>query len=563
MSSVEICANLWIKLVRRNFMRKAGILLHPTSLPAGAGIGSLGKSAFDFVDFLACSGISLWQVLPLGPTGYGDSPYQSFSTFALNPLLIDFDDLVTRGWATEELVKKPSYIKAKGNVEFGSVVWWKTNALKKIAAHFLELLTNPDSAKSENYDENTKADFFSFCRKNQFWLKDYAAFMSIKGFYDAKAQKEREEAEKSGEKVSVNGTWNVYWPKKLAKHDEEAVEKWINEHTEDFLQTEAIQFFAFTQWKTVREYANSKNIEIIGDIPIFVAADSADVWANQKLFQIDAKGLFKCVAGVPPDYFSQTGQLWGNPLYNWPQMKKTGYEWWIKRIEQTLKLVDYVRIDHFRGFESYWAVPFGSENAISGEWKKGAGIELFEAIQKKLGKLPLIAEDLGIITDKVRELRDKAGLPGMKVIQFGFDKNEYNAGSLKNSFLPHNYETTNCVAYTGTHDNDTTQGFLESLDDDSLALVASYAKGEKVSAEQAKKLVKSRELCKSLVKLCLSSTADFAIVPLQDIYALGGEARMNMPSTSGTNWSWRATEKQISDEKTADWLKNLCTLYAR
>ena len=541
-------------------MRKAGILLHPTSLSKTNGIGTLGKSAFEFIDWLKKSGMKVWQVLPLGPTGYGDSPYQSFSTFALNPLLIDFEDLAERGWATEKLIKKPSYIKNKGPVDFGSVVWWKNNALKEISKYFLELITNPDAA-NEDFDPNTKMEFFTFCRENLFWLKDYAAFMSIKAFYDKKAQAESEE-----KKCAVNGSWNVYWPKKLAKHDSAAVEKWINEHTEEFLQTEVVQFFAFKQWQAVHEYAKSKEIEIIGDIPIFVAPDSSDVWANQKLFQIGADGQFKAVAGVPPDYFSATGQLWENPLYNWKNIKKDGYSWWILRVKKMLSLVDYVRIDHFRGFESYWAVPFGSENAINGKWEKGPGLDLFDAIRKELGDLPLIAEDLGIITDEVRKLRNSTGLPGMKVLQFGFDKNERNAGGLKNAFLPHNFETTNCVCYTGTHDNDTTQGLLESLDEESLVLVADYLTGEKNSAENAKKLLKSKLLTKSFIKLAFSSIADFAIIPLQDIYALGSESRMNMPSTSGKNWSWRASENMTGGEKaekTAEWLKNLCVLYAR
>ena len=541
-------------------MRTSGILLHPTSLPGTAGIGTFGKGAFAFVDFLEKAGMKLWQVLPLGPTGYGDSPYQSFSTFALNPILIDFDDLVERGWATEKLVKKPSYIKNKGRIDFGSVVWWKGNALKEIAKYFLELITNPD-ASSEEFDPNTKMAFFKFCRENQYWLKDYAAFMSIKAFYDAKAQKEREETG-----ADVNGSWNVYWPKNLSKHNEQAVEKWINEHSEDFLQTEVIQFFAHVQWSELHEYANSKNIQIVGDVPIFVAADSSDVWANQKQFLIGSDGQFSAVAGVPPDYFSATGQLWGNPLYNWKNMKKDGYSWWIGRVKKMLSLVDYVRIDHFRGFEAYWAVPFGSENAINGTWEKGPGIDLFNAIKKELGELPLIAEDLGIITDEVKALRDESGLPGMKVLQFAFDKNEYKAGCLKNVFLPHNFETTNCVAYTGTHDNDTTQGLLESLDDESVALIASYFTGESVSAESARKLVKNKKLTKEFIKAVLSSTADMAIIPMQDIYALSSDARMNLPGTSGSNWSWRIDENMISGakaEKTAAWLKNLCVLYAR
>ena len=542
-------------------MRKAGILMHPTSLPGSAGIGTFGKSSFAFVDWLEKAGMKIWQVLPLGPTGYGDSPYQSFSTFALNPLLIDFDDLVERGWATSKLVKKPSYIKTSGKVDFGAVVWWKSNALKEISKYFLDLIANPDSTEASDFEQNTKADFLAFCQENQYWLRDYAAFMSIKSFYDAKAAKQSEE-----EKRAVNGAWNVFWEKKLSKHDEKAVEKWISEHTEDFLQTEVVQFFAAKQWAAVHEYAKSKGIEIVGDVPIFVAADSSDVWANQKLFQIGKDGEFTNVAGVPPDYFSATGQLWGNPLYDWKAMKKDGYAWWIARIKKMLSLVDYVRIDHFRGFESYWAVPFGSPTAENGKWEKGPGIELFDAIKKELGELPLIAEDLGIITDEVRALRDEAKLPGMKVLQFAFDKNERKAGALKNAFLPHNYDTTNCVAYTGTHDNDTTQGLFESLDDESIVLIADYLTGEEHSVEAARKLVKSKKLTRIFIKTTLSSIAEIAVIPLQDVYAVGNEGRMNMPSTSGTNWAWRAEQGQIFGEKArkaADWLKQLCVLYAR
>lgn len=541
-------------------MRKAGILMHPTSLPGSAGIGTFGKAAFEFVDWLEKAGMKIWQVLPLGPTGYGDSPYQSFSTFALNPLLIDFDNLVERGWANQKLTKKPSYIKTKGDVDFGAVVWWKSHALKEIAKYFLELITNPD-ASSDNFDQNTKMEFFTFCRENQYWLRDYAAFTSIKSFYDAKAARQAEE-----EKRAVNGAWNVYWDKNLSKHDEKAVEKWINEHSEDFLQTEVIQFFAAKQWSAVHEYAKSKGIQIVGDVPIFVAADSSDVWANQSLFKIGSDGQFSAVAGVPPDYFSATGQLWGNPLYDWDAMKKDGYSWWIARVKKMLSLVDYVRIDHFRGFEAYWAVPFGSPTAENGKWEKGPGIELFDTIKKELGELPLIAEDLGIITDEVRALRDDAELPGMKVLQFAFDKNEWKQGCLKNVFLPHNYDTTNCVAYTGTHDNDTSQGLFESLDDESVILIADYLTGEANSVESAKKLVKSKKLTRMFVKSALSSIADIAVIPLQDVYCIGTKARMNTPSTSGKNWAWRAEQgliKGAKAEKAAAWLKQLCVLYAR
>ncbi|WP_407427254.1 4-alpha-glucanotransferase, partial [Treponema sp.] len=286
----------------------------------------------------------------------------------------------------------------------------------------------------------------------------------------------------------------------------------------------------------------------------------------QKFFQTGKNGNFSAVAGVPPDYFSATGQLWGNPLYNWKNLKKDGYSWWISRIKKMLSLVDYVRIDHFRGFESYWAVPFGSENAVNGKWEKGPGIDLFNAIRSELGDLPLIAEDLGIITDEVRSLRDESGLPGMKVLQFAFDKNEWKAGSLKNAFLPHNFETTNCVIYTGTHDNDTTQGLLESLDDETVRLIAEYFTGEVQTAESAKKLVKSKKLTKEFIKAALSSTANIAVIPLQDLYALSSETRMNMPSTSGANWAWRADECMIKGEKAekmAVWLHELCVLYAR
>ena len=541
--------------------RKAGILLHPTSLPDSAGIGTLGKSAFTFIDFLEKAGMKLWQVLPLGPTGYGDSPYQSFSTFALNPLLIDFDDLVERGWASKNAVKKPSYINNKGLIDYGSVVWWKNAALKEIAKSFLETITNPKAAEEGTYDPAVKADFYAFCQENQYWLKDYAAFTSIKSYYDAKAQKESDE-----KKCKVNGCWNVYWEDSLSRHEEAAVEKWINEHSEEFLQTEVIQFFAAKQWNAVHEYAKSKGIEIVGDVPIFVAADSSDVWANQNMFLIGEDRNFTVVAGVPPDYFSATGQLWGNPLYHWENMKKDGYSWWIARVRKMLSLVDYVRIDHFRGFEAYWAVPFGSENAISGKWEKGPGIELFNKIKSELGDLPLIAEDLGIITDEVKALRDGAGLPGMKVLQFGLDVSEYEKGALKNVFLPHNFDTANCVAYTGTHDNDTTQGLLESLDDDNLVLFADYLTGEKNTLDEAKKLLSSKKLCKALVKCAYSSIANFAVVPLQDVYALGTEARMNTPSTSGANWCWRVEKNMISGDKAdkaAAWLKNLCVLYAR
>ena len=529
--------------------RLAGILLHPTSLPGSYGIGTLGKSAFAFVDFLEKARVRLWQVLPLGPTGYGDSPYQSFSTFALNPLLIDLDLLCERGWARPTDIVPPAFVRQKGDVDFGAVVWWKLPVLRTCADYF--------SAHAGDAD---RAEFAAFCKKNVSWLDDYASFMSIKTHHDLQAAAE---SERKGKPVA--GTWNRYWKKDLAAHDRAAVFAWNRAHGEEIAQYKVMQFFAATQWQSLKSYANGKGIAIVGDIPIFVASDSADVWANQPLFQLTKRGVPKCVAGVPPDYFSATGQLWGNPLYDWKAMKADGYRWWVARIRRLLELTDWVRIDHFRGFESYWAVPFGNPTAEQGTWKKGPGRALFEAIRKSLGDLPLIAEDLGVITDAVRDLRDGLGLPGMKILQFAFDENERRAGNLVNAFLPHAYDRP-CVVYTGTHDNDTTQGFLESLDDGTLALIASYLCGEAVDAERAKRLRKNGTLLRSLITLALSSTAQFAVIPLQDVYRLGTKARMNTPSTSGKNWAWRMTDAMLAGEKAdaaAAWLAELVALYGR
>ena len=542
--------------------RKAGILLHPTSLPFTPGIGTIGKSAFAFLDWLNAAGMKVWQVLPLGPTGFGDSPYQSISTFALNPLLIDLDDLVSDGIAAKKQARPPTEMQKGGKIDFGAVVKWKTNALKNIARSFLIKITNAQADEKKAEQINTlKSDFHEFCAENDFWLRDYAAFMSIKTFYDEKAQ-----FESSQKKSSVNSMWNVYWEKSLSRHDEPAVENWINSHTEDFLTHELIQFFAFRQWSILRAYAKSKGIDIVGDIPIFVAPDSCDVWANQKYFQLDDNRCFTKVAGVPPDYFSATGQLWGNPLYDWNALKKDNYSWWIQRIKNTLKLVDYVRLDHFRGFEAYWAVPFGNKTAIEGEWLKGPGKDLFNAIKKELGTLPLIAEDLGVITDEVKDLRDSFDFPGMKILQFGFDKTELKNGALKNAFLPHNYTTPNCVVYTGTHDNDTAKGILDTADDETLLLIASYLLGKPPKKKNIKKLRFSGKLCRRLVKLAFSSIAATCIIPLQDVFELGSGSRMNTPSTSGTNWTWRAEPYMLTGLKArqkGEWLKNMCILFNR
>lgn len=520
-----------------NLPRKSGILLHPTSLPSSKGIGTLGKSAYDFVDFLNESKVSLWQVLPLGPTGFGDSPYQCFSAFALNPLLIDFDLLVEKGWALQEDVECPDEISENGNIEYGKVIFWKNKVFAKIAEKIKKL----GGKKFEN-------EFNSFLKENDFWLEDYSLFMNIKSYYDK------------------DGQWNKGWSEDLKNRDSEALKKWESSHKKEISTTKIIQFLVFLQWNELHEYAKSKNVKIIGDIPIFVSPDSADVWSNQKYFQLDEKCCPKVVAGVPPDYFSPTGQLWGNPLYDWKKLEENNFVWWILRIKQSLKLFDYLRIDHFRGFDSYWAVKADKKTAVDGKWIKGPGIKLFNEIKKQLGELPLIAEDLGEITDSVRKLRDKANLPGMKILQFAFDTNEYSNEKLVNAFLPHTFTTTNCVIYTGTHDNDTTQGFLNSLNNENIVLVASYLEGRKISWQEARNFSSSGELCRRLVAKCFESTASFAIVPLQDLFCFGSDCRMNTPGTNCANWSWRMRSDLLYGESASiakAWLKEMNILYNR
>lgn len=520
------------------FTRRSGILLHPTSLPGTPGIGTLGAYAYSFVDWLEESNQTLWQILPLGPTGYGDSPYASFSTFAGNPLLIDLDMLVQKGWGRKEDIVPPEYIKKDGPVDFGAVVWWKNPVLNKCAQYFLKNATSEDLQLYKH-----------FCKNKAQWLNDYATFMSIKQVYDAKAAEEN----------PVSSMWNVYWPKELASYDLEAVKKWQKEYKADIETVKVIQFFFDYQWTQLKNYAASKSIKLIGDIPIFVAPDSADVWSNQKLFQLDDDGKPLCVAGVPPDYFCADGQLWGNPLYNWEQMKKSGYSWWIARIKRVFELTDIVRIDHFRGFEAYWAVPSGEKTAINGKWIKGPGVDLFKSIKKKLGDIPVIAEDLGVITEEVSKLRDDCAFPGMKVLQFAFSTDEINRNGMTNYFMPHMFTTSECIVYTGTHDNDTLQGWLNNCTDDLLVKVAEYIQEEKLTVEKAKKLVKSGILRKNMIKKVLSSCAVYAVIPMQDIIGIDNEGRMNMPSTTGRNWTWRMkkTDLKESASKELAFISNL------
>lgn len=499
---------------RKDLPRLSGILLHPTSLPSPYGIGDLGEEAYRFIDFLQKSGQRLWQVLPLTPTGFGDSPYQSFSAFAGQPLLISPSHLIELGLLSEaDTADCPAGSSAK--VDYGTIIPWKTKLLGLAYKHFCER-ENAELAKA----------YTAFYSKNQFWLDDYALFMTCK-------------------ELNNGESW-LYWEEKYRTPSPA-----FKEHLRCTYRTQLeyyyfVQFLFFREWYALKAYANEKQIEIVGDIPIFVSMDSADVWANPKLFQLDSSGFPTVVAGVPPDYFSATGQLWGNPLYDWDMHKQTHYRWWILRLKSQLEMFDYLRIDHFRGFESYWAVPYGEETAICGSWKQGPGAELFLAIERALGDdLPIIAEDLGIITPQVEALRDRFGFPGMKVLQFAFEN-----ASDESSFLPHRFTDTNCVCYTGTHDNDTTAGWFETACKDSQDKVCRYmnSNGCRISID--------------FIRVCMGTIAAYAIYPLQDALCLGKEGRMNIPGVAADNWNWRYLREDLTDEL-AEELRELAHLYGR
>jgi 4-alpha-glucanotransferase len=492
--------------------RASGVLLHPTSLPGAFGIGELNDSAYKFIDFLADTGQKLWQVLPLGPTGYGDSPYQCFSAFAGNPLLISLDHLVRENALTkDELDDAPTF--PADRVNFGDVIEFKSEILKHSFVRFNNYASTADQ----------KA-FVQFCADNASWLDDYALFMALKDAHDGAA-------------------WNT-WEDDIARRTPKALSKARKDFAPQILTQKYLQYQFFKQWGWVRDYAADKGVQIIGDIPIFVAYDSADAWANRDLFYFDERGNPIVIAGVPPDYFSPTGQRWGNPLYRWDVMHKQGYGWWIERIKAALKLYDYVRIDHFRGFESYWEVPASEPTAMNGQWVKGPNTALFEAIQGALGNdLPIIAEDLGIITPEVRALREAFNFPGMRVLQFAF------VADTASDFLPHNY-VPNCVAYAGTHDNDTTVGWWEKLDEPTRAKVRDYlgVTGEQINWD--------------FIRALYMSVANTAIVTLQDLLGLNSEARMNFPGRAEGNWYWRFAWEQLTPEVRAKLLK-MTTMYGR
>lgn len=495
--------------------RLSGILLHPTSLPSPYGIGDLGKEAYEFVDFLEASGQHLWQILPLTHTGYGDSPYQSFSAFAGQPLLISPSHLRELE-LVEEIELNTCPVSDPEHVNYGTIIPWKQKLFHRAYERFTAVDKNP----------RLHEDFDTFCSSQAFWLDDYALFMACKDKNDGKSWQD----------------WSEEYRNPSSAFKEE-LHRTLSEETGYY---KFLQFLFFLEWKKLKTYANEKNIQIIGDIPIFVSMDSADVWGAKHLFQLDSKGYPLAVAGVPPDYFSATGQLWGNPLYNWDVHRQEGFSWWIRRIQSQLENLDILRIDHFRGFEACWSVPYGEETAVNGQWMKAPGTELFHAIQSALGdNLPIIAEDLGVITPEVEALRDSFHFPGMKVLQFAFD----SLG--EGNFLPHRFTTPNCVCYTGTHDNDTTPGWFQTLSPDCQKKVMDYT----CTQEEA-------DLSHGLIRTCLGSIAAYAIFPLQDLLSLGSSARMNFPGVAAGNWSFRYLKEQLTPELSAR-LKELTVLYGR
>jgi 4-alpha-glucanotransferase len=507
--------------------RASGILLHPTSFPGPYGIGDLGEAAFDFIDYLVEAKQSLWQVLPLGPTGYGDSPYASFSSFAGNPLLISLDKLVETGdLAAADLANVPNFPIDK--VDYGWVIHWKMPLLQKAARNFLT-----------RAGADRRVEFEAFCAEQAGWLEDYALFMAVKEHFDEKARK-----------ANIFGAmWSNYWDKDIALRQPEVVARWQKERAETIAIRKVWQFYFFQQWTSLRQYANQQGIRIIGDIPIFVAPDSVDVWANRELFHLDEEGHPTVVAGVPPDYFSETGQLWGNPLYNWDKLTAQGYQWWIDRIEATLRQVDIIRIDHFRGFEAYWEVPAGAETAIKGRWVKAPGMELFQLIEQVLGQLPILAEDLGVITPDVEALRDHFGFPGMKILQFAFDSKEAGGLNATNAFLPHNH-TYKCVVYTGTHDNDTTRGWYRERTAEEKDLIRRYLARP------------DNDIVWDFIRMAMASVGCFAMIPFQDVLNLDSDARMNTPAILGGNWAWRYRPEALNSWSSTR-LRELVDLYGR
>lgn len=490
-------------------MRKGGILLPVSSIPSKYGIGTFSKQAYEFVDFLEKAGQKYWQILPLGPTGYGDSPYQSFSTFAGNPYYIDLEELIEKGWLTEEECDACDFGTDGEHVDYEKIYLSRFIVLKKAYER-----------------SNISADetFLKFREENAFWLEDYALYMAVKNSFD-----------------SVS--W-IEWDEDIRLRKKEAMASYKEKYAEEVEFYKFQQFLFASQWFALKAYANKKGIEVIGDIPIYVAFDSADTWANPELFQLDGNCVPVGVAGCPPDSFSATGQLWGNPLYRWEYHKETGYEWWMRRIAYCYQLYDVVRIDHFRGFDEYYFIPYGDGTAEFGHWEKGPGYDIFKVMKEKLGKKAVIAEDLGFLTPSVLKLVKKTGYPGMKILQFAFDSRE------ESDYLPHNY-MNNSVVYTGTHDNDTTLGWYNTLN-----------KRDKAFARRYLNIKSGKDVHWEFIRAALASVSDTAIIPMQDYLGLGAEARINIPSTLGNNWKWRMSDGQLTEEL-AEKIRKMTILYGR
>ncbi len=494
--------------------RVSGILLHPTSLPSPYGIGDLGPGAYHFIDFLAGTGQQVWQVLPLGPTAFGNSPYMCYSALAGNHFLISLDSLRDQGLLHhDDFAGMPQF--AADKIDYDKAIAFKVALLKTACENF-----------KANASTQQRYEFNQFCEKKAYWLDDYALFMALK-------------------EVKDGASWHT-WEPELAKRDPETLEKYRLRLPGEIFFQKFLQYEFARQWSAIKQYANLHGIYIIGDIPIYVAHDSADVWARPENFSLDVRtGEPATMAGVPPDYFSATGQLWGNPTYNWGRLKKTNFAWWIERFRTLQDYVDYIRIDHFRGFEAFWAVPKGEKTAMRGRWVKAPGVEFFETLRQELGELPILAEDLGIITPEVEALRDRFDFPGMRVLHFAFGSKP------DNSFLPFNY-SRNTVVYTGTHDNNTTLGWFEhDLNDYERTNVLNYLGG-----------VSEQGIHWSMIRLALSSIANLAILPLQDLLGVGQDGRMNFPGIAEGNWAWRYQPEQLTTE-VRDRLATLTWLFGR
>ncbi len=494
-------------------MRASGILMHITSLPSEHGIGTMGKAAYEFVDFLKKAGQKYWQILPVCPTSYGDSPYQSFSTFAGNPYFIDLDLLAEEGLLKKEEYETVDWESDEEHVNYGAMYEKRYPILRKAAERFLA----KPSLEFENYVND----------QNSFWLKEYALFMALKDAHGG-------------------APWSE-WEEELRLRDQETLEKARETYRSEILFYEVLQYWFTKQWNALKSYANEKGISIIGDLPIYVSMDSVDVWSNPVLFQLDENMTPIEVAGCPPDAFSADGQLWGNPLFDWDYMDGEGYTWWIQRIQHVTRIYDMVRIDHFRGFAGYYAIPYGDTTAKNGKWKTGPGMKLFTAIEKALGPQNIIAEDLGFLTEDVHTLLDDSGYPGMRVLEFAFDSRDTGDSA---SYLPHNY-IHKCAAYTGTHDNEPVLGWLETAGAEDVQMAREYLHLTKEEGENW-----------GMMRCLWGSVSDLTVVQAQDILDLGHEARMNTPSTTGSNWSWRA-KKGAFTEELSEKLNHQMWLYGR